>query len=335
MVAEVMSKIHAPALSSLIARARSAPIQPDCDPLSRALPHEAWLANSFGLSSSLQAKNSPPLAALLMASYGLVSDDGTWFILHPANIRVGFDHMLMADTRTLALSDAESRALFDAALPFFENAGVPLLYGDAMTWFVRADDWKDLQTSTPDVACGRHLAHWLPRGENELSWRKLHTEVQMLWHIHPVNAARQQRGENTINALWLWGASGTAALKTSPPNTSALRFSGLMNAYAELLAENRPDVDAARILTSPPNHGLLWLDQLIAPALAGDWHEWLVAYTELEQDWFAPLLAGLQKKQIDRITLHLSNDTKMVSLTSDRISQRKFWLRKSLERLQS
>ncbi len=44
----------------------------------------------------------------------------------------------------------------------------------------------------PEGAHGRRLASVL-------------TEVQMLWHVHPVNRIRHAAGRREANALWVWG----------------------------------------------------------------------------------------------------------------------------------
>ena len=33
--------------------------------------------------------------------------------------------------------------------------------------------------------------------------RRLQSEVQMLLHTHPLNAAREDRGDLTVNSFWL------------------------------------------------------------------------------------------------------------------------------------
>jgi glycosyltransferase involved in cell wall biosynthesis len=49
----------------------------------------------------------------------------------------------------------------------------------------------------------------MPRDTNEEGiakrWRKLQNEIQMLWHIDPVNEEREQRGMPSINSLWISG----------------------------------------------------------------------------------------------------------------------------------
>ncbi len=335
LATDLLNQLRAPSLASLVSRTRKTIRQPDFDPTARALPHEAWLACQFGLTEQPTLNNSPPFAGVAMHLRGRDQDKGYWFILHPAHVAIGHSEMVMADRRSLALPETESLALFKAALPCFEEAGKQLLYGDAMTWFVRADDWKELRTTTPDMACGRSLSHRMPEGTNESQWRKLLNEVQMVWHAHPVNAAREQRGASRVNALWLWGGSygATPNFPAILPYTAAFRFAGRMEAYGQFFPESKPDCKAADVLSSTPEHGLVLLDDLIAPTLAGDWHGWLSIYEGLEVEWFEPLLEALERDQIDRVTLNLSNDTRLKTFTSNRSAQRKFWVRRSLTAL--
>ena len=335
MAKQLVHELEIDALAAMIAHTRTSSRLPDFAPLSRALPHEAWLAYQFGLTEAIVSDNSPPFAAAAMQLRGLAQDKGFWFILHPAHVDVGHDQMVMADRRTLALAAAESLAMFNAAKPCFDEAGRTLLYGDAMTWFIRADDWNDFQTTSPDMACNRNLSHWMPEGKQELQWRKLQNEVQMVWHTHPINAARAERGAKTVNSLWLWGGT-YGAMPNFPailPYTAAFGFSGRMEAYGQFFPENRPEYTVADILSNPPEHGMVFIDQLIAPALAADWNAWLSAYQELEAVWFDPLFEELNNQRIDRITLNLSNDVTLKAFSTDRQSQRKFWIRKSLSEL--
>lgn len=321
-----------PALARCVSRHREILRQADFDTHARALPHEAWLAAQLGLTENPDPANSPPFASVSMYLHGVGQQKGFWFILHPAHIQVYPDRMVLQDRRRIRLAEADSRALFNAAQPAFEQAGKTVVYGNETTWFLRADDWQNLVTATPDMACGRHLAHWMPEGPQEPAWRKLLNDVQMIWHDHPVNRARQEKGEEKINALWLWAGS-TATLPTFPailPYTKAYRFAGRMEAFGQFFDECEQDCTADTTLAHPPEHGLLLVDELIAPALAGDWHAWRTAYETVEDVWLAPLLEGLMQRKIDRLTLNMSHDTSLKTFVIDRAAQRKFWVRQSL-----
>ena len=108
------------------------------------------------------------------------------------------------------LTQTESAELLKAALPFieedFQNA---LLLQGQHYWFVQAGPFASLESYSIDQAHGRNIDWWMPRDTNEEGiakrWRKLQNEIQMLWHIDPVNEEREQRGMPSINSLWISG----------------------------------------------------------------------------------------------------------------------------------
>lgn len=286
---DLIAALEAPALARLLSRGSELP-GIAFEPFSASLPHEALLAGTTG-------DNSPPAAHALMRELGLPETGGYWFVLQPAHFHVARDHLVLTDLRQLALDETESRTLFDAALPLFQELGHDLRYGDARRWFLRADDWQGLRTTTPDAATGHNIDVWLPSGERARDWRKLHNEVQMLWHMHPLNDEREMRGEARVNALWLWG--------------------GASPALAPVSARPLPQVD----------------ESLVSHALAGDWGRWLVAMNEVERTQIAPLLAALASGEIARLSLQLTDATRIRSWRATRAGMRKFWVKPSLSRL--
>ena len=213
-----VARLQAPALATLLARTRfgkNALRTHSFNEFSRTLPHETWSAQRFGLNpelpaeslAELQADTSPPLAASALRSFGLAADTGFWFVIQPVHIHIARDHLVLTDLRQLQLAEPEARRLFEVARALFEQDGRQLLYGNPSTWFARADDWSELQTATPDAACGRSIDIWTPKGDGERQWRKLQNEVQMEWFAHPVNEERQARGAKPVNSIWLWGGA--------------------------------------------------------------------------------------------------------------------------------
>ncbi|MGB7480881.1 MAG: hypothetical protein WA924_11165, partial [Burkholderiaceae bacterium] len=97
-------------------------------------------------------------------------------------------------------------------------------------------------------------------------------------------------------------------------------------------ARRRAD-SAAQLLSDPPRHALLVLDELSTAALAGDWSYWLERMHALESAWFAPLLEALQSGKIERLTLVCSNATELIEAGASSGSLRKFWIKPSLARL--
>ena len=327
LAADLLRALKLPSFALLAARAKADELH-TTDGFARALPHETWLAQRFGLQAGLAHGGSPPVALAAMATHGLQAEPGTWYMLQPAHLHVARDHLVLTDQRQLALDEPEARALFGSAQALLAESGVPLLYGDARTWFVQAGEWHGLQTSTMDAACGHNIDIWMPKGEGERAWRKLQNEIQMEWHAHPVNEARAERGAKTVNSVWLWGG---AAQDTAPPASDYSHAWGLAG-WTGVLATSAQG-DAAAVIRAAPTHGLLMVDTLSAPALAGDWALWLDAWHAIEAEWLVPLLAALRAGQLDMLTLVLSDGARLQELAASRTSLRKFWVQPSLARL--
>jgi hypothetical protein len=260
-----------------------------------------------------------------MAALGL-EDAGRWFLLQPAHLHVARDHLVLTDWRALRIDDAESQVLFASAEAACAAHGHALRYGDARTWFLRADDWIGLKTSTMDAACGHNIDIWMPKGAGERAWRKLQNEIQMEWHMHQVN---QARGAQPVNSVWLWGGGQCGEDLPVSPYSHVYGASGWT---AHLDAGTQP-ANAERIVADAPQYGLLIIDELSAPALADDWSAWLAAWHEIESAWLAPLVAALREGRFDGINLLLADGERLLEISASRASLRKFWLRSSLAAL--
>jgi hypothetical protein len=338
MAADLFRELKTPALATLVGRAKSqsaASRHQLLDEFSRALPHEAWLARQFGVESRMREAGSPPVAVAAMQMFGLPSEAGVWFIVNPVYIHVARDHLVLTDQRQLPLAEQESRALFDIAQPLFEEAGKTLLYGDARTWFVRADAWDQLQTSTPDAASGHNIDIWMPKGPGEREWRKLQNEVQMHWFTHPINAERESRGIKPVNSIWLWGGTPTSMQASPGIYGEVFNAEGWMRAFPEFSAKQVSNATPSDIITQAPERGLLVLDSLIEPALTNDWSHWLDQVHAAEMNWLAPLLAALKSGKIDQLSLILTHHARISTFTASRPSLRKFWVQPSLAPLLS
>jgi hypothetical protein len=329
---DLLRELKTPALATLIARAQPSSHKA-FDEFLRALPHETWLADRFGFEPRFPLSSSPSVASATMASLGLPQEEGVWFMLHPVSLHITSSQLILTDLRQLKLSEQESRALFDAALPLFDAAGKSLIYGDAQTWFVRADDWHDLRTSTPDAALGQNINGSMPQGSGERDWRKLQNEVQMHWHTHPVNAKREAHKLKPVNSIWLWGGS-PITMKVAPSRyRHVFNLSGWMRGFGQFAARQTQAGSVSDLVAAAPEHGLLILDSLIEPALGGEWRNWLDRIDALETDWFAPLLSAMQASKIDRVSLILTHTSGLSEYTASKHSLRKFWVKPALTRL--
>ncbi|MEO6920479.1 MAG: hypothetical protein ABI171_15970 [Collimonas sp.] len=336
---DLLRELKLPALATLIARAKTGQSRREFDDFARALPHEMWLASQFslpafaaiGTDSGHEAQNSPALACATMRALGLNAEEGVWFMLNPAHIHIARDHLVLTDIRQIGLSEADSRELFEAAAPLFADVGRSLVYGNANTWFMRADDWQELITSTPDATCGHNIDIWMPKGSGDQAWRKLQNEVQMLWFAHPLNERREMQGMQTVNSLWLWGGESAKAAMPGQHEIFNLPhgFIGLSQ-YAKTVHAN---ASAADIIAAHPVQGLLTLDRLIQPALTGEWSSWLQELQTLENSYFTPLLQAIQEGRLDSVSLIITDSTHVLELSTSRLALKKFWRKPALTRL--
>ena len=305
---ELVKQMKTPSLAVLLGHAKDEHSH-DFDEFARLLPHEYWLTRHFNQNNS--RLNSPPLSHNRMRDFGLQAGNAYWFILSPVHIHIARDHMVMTDPRRLYYSEEEARALFDAAKEMCDDLGKTLMYGDKKTWFLRADDWASLQTASLDAAAGHNMDIWIAKGEHEIAWRKLQNEIQMLWHIHPVNQRRDEAGQNTINSVWLHSGSGQLyELNCQFGQHDFVSWSKQADAKRSVIIEH-----------------------LLEPALNSDWGTWFEQMNQLEQAWFAPALEALQSQQIKSLRLVLSDGQSLTEITCQAPQAWKFWRKPSLESL--
>ncbi|HEV2612743.1 MAG TPA: hypothetical protein VGU61_20955 [Noviherbaspirillum sp.] len=331
LAADLIRELKAPSLALLIARSKATTI--DCgEQIRELLPHEAWLSRQLGLADGDRSdiSNSPQVAIAAMQSFGVGQNDGYWFVLNPVHIHIARDHLVLTDQRQLHLSDEQSRELFDIAQPLFQESGKSLVFGNSSNWFMRADDWRELRTCTPDAACGHNIDLWMPKGKNEREWRKLQNEVQMHWHGHAINEERESRGMKPVNSIWLWGGASAARDSAKHQHAACFNAGGWMDAFGMLSGTRIHHQSVSKVIAAPGERGLLCLDTLIEPVLAHDWSNWLQRMQEYDADWFAPLHEALKSGKIGTISIIASRHAKMAIYNISRHSLRKFWVKSSL-----
>ena len=117
-------------------------------------------------------------------------------------------------------------------------------------------------------------------------------ELQMLLFEHPVNQAREARGELTVNSLWLWGGGGLPAV----PKPAVGLYSndadvGALGRFCGVEAEAMPSLFSVGLLDK---NKLIVLDQLKEAGQYGDAFGWREAIIAMERDWFVKLVAYLR-----------------------------------------
>jgi hypothetical protein len=202
---QVLPSLALPNLARLLQRLTPQP--PDRgDAYSLSPPHERALAAAWGWRGD---DGALPFAALAAAADGVDVQDRAWGLVTPAHWQVGRDHITMADPDALGLPEHESRALCEAVRDLFESEGFAWIWGAPGRWYAAHPSLAGLPCASLDRVVGRNVDFWIDAGAAAHPraglMRRLQSEVQLLLYPHPINEAREARGEPAVNSFWLSG----------------------------------------------------------------------------------------------------------------------------------
>ncbi len=164
-------------------------------------PAERWVAAALGLETDEHA----PWGALAALGDGLQPGDAPWALALPVHLQLGRESLSLADPAGLRLHADESAALLDAVRPLLVDADWRIEQPQPSRWLLSHRSLVDVCTADPSRAVARNVASWMPGGAAARPWRRLLTEIQMVWQHHAVNEARLRDGAPDINTVWLHG----------------------------------------------------------------------------------------------------------------------------------
>lgn len=248
-----LAALQLPHLAQLLRRWVPAGPADEGDAFSLSPPHERALARAWGWQG---ADGCLPWAARAAVADGIDTGDLAWGLITPAHWHLGTEQLSLLDPAGLLLSEAESRALFDAVSELFTSQGWLLAWGAPLRWYAAHESLAGLPCASLDRVIGRNVDLWLGSNPALRPLRRLQAEVQMLLHAHPLNAEREARGLLPVNSFWL---SGCGLAQPVQPHARQVAC----------------QVD----------------ERLRTHALAGDWPGWLRAWETLDE---GPLRALLQ-----------------------------------------
>src|SRR5512138_1128378 len=233
-----------------------------------------------------------PLAPILLEADGGTAGDAYWLRADPVHLRVMRDRIVLSESAALELSREEADTLAAAIGRHFGAELEPRVLRP-QHWYAQLPPTTRLTTTPLSLATGRDIDPLLPQGTDAMRFRVLLNELQMLLHEHPVNQAREARGELPVNSLWLWGG-GTkpvapgARVRLYARDDASLALGAFGGAQLSPLP---PYLDEH--LLAP--EGVFVLDELARAAQCGDAYGWRKALHTLETHWFEPLRRNLHR----------------------------------------
>jgi len=295
---------------------------------------EAWLAEAFGL----EVGALPAGALTALADDAQATDRGLhWMRADPVHLHLAREQLVLVPSAAFALTPEEAGALCEALNAHFAGAlRISPCAGHPGCWTARVEgpalafDTPPLEAAGDDV--DRHLRAQSD-GADVAQARRSHAllnELQMLLHAHPVNAAREARGELAVNSVWFWGAGplpprADGRWRTvSADEPLALGLARLGGARGLPLAAS---ADGWLARTPEDGRHLIVLDVLRVPHALRDVEPYLAGVQALEARWFAPLLDALRTQRIGMLTLHAPDAAEALSIETVRADLRRFWRR--------
>lgn len=298
-----------PALEKLLARALSAPL-----PL---ISLEAWLCATFGTEGGA-------VAPITLQADGASPGDAYWLRADPVHLVLRGNELIMHPIASLAVE--ESTQLCDSLNLHFAGDGLHFVTPRPQRWYLRLEHAPRLTTHTLAQAAGKDVREYLPQGPDALHWHRLLNEIQMLLFAHPVNQAREARGELAINSVWLWGG-GRLPERLLRPFGYVRTDSPLAVAFAQAagIAVAPLSLDGGRWASGAMQDELVvWhgLTHALQEGGVGGWHDSL---QELEHNCVNPLLRALQRGRIDGIALDALQEQGSVRFTLTRGRAWQLW----------
>lgn len=290
-----------------------------------AIDSETWLCQAF----EVEKQHDWPVAALTALVDGLAAESGTWLRADPVHLQLQRDRSLVLAAPALQITAAEAAALTASLNAHFAADGITLNAAQPARWYLAHAEAATITAPMLSAVAGRPL----PRAQLAGRWHRWLTEIQMLLHEHPVNAAREQRGAPVINSLLLWGGGHKPAVPgkhySHVWSTDPLAVALAVQCGAEHAAA--PGTAAAWLAaqtgkSAAETRHLVVLEQAHHAARYEGPEAWRHAVSALEDGWFAPLWSALGNtvSTLDIVTTDPERCLRVMLRPADRF---KFWRR--------
>ena len=328
--AEVCSGLHLPALHKMLARSASV----DSDPSTSSGQTDSsggrlenYLCELFGVPCEPYA----PIAPISALFDGL--GEGCWLRADPVHLRLQRDQLVLLPN--VAVSADEAALLCKALNEHFAGQCLEFFAPHPQRWYVRLEHLPDIETVPLSQAVGRNVHDLFPKGAEALRWHQLFNEVQMLLFSHPVNEARETRGELPINSLWFWGGgcSSDVSLQKNFDSVSSneafvemfasvanIPFAGWSGKWGDSLSSE------VRGFSSEGKQLLVWTGLRLA-LQQGDLSAWRDALQDFETGYAQPLWQALRAGKISQLQVDILGGNCVRCLLLNRADTWKFWRR--------
>ena len=286
-------------------------------PGSEARGITAALLNALGMPAAT------PVAPLALLGAGSDPVDDYVLCADPVHLVADRDTVVLAST-----IDDLSREDADKLVRMLDRhfAGDDLRFEAVRpdAWFARRQHAPDIATTPVDAARGRKLLASMPSGVEAGTWKRWQNEIEMLLHEHPVNAAREARGEAPVSGIWFWGG-GRIADAGAMPLSAVAAAPGRLGDLARGIAMHGGGAMATLherddLLQTMTRANALAASHREAPTVALVVLPAFFDAAMLETKWLAPALDELGAHRVDALHLIANGNAVTATWTAQRPS---------------
>ncbi len=270
---------------------------------------EDWYIKTFN------ATGCDGLASLHCAQTENINNE-YWMFITPISLAPTNDDLFMHQSENI--TENESRKLFSLLQQHLIEEFDCLTFINPTLWGLKTKDCQDLLTVNHEKAVNSSIADHIMTGSDSRKWRRLTSEIEILFSQHSVNHRRQKDGKHPINSIWIWGTG-------RPPN---LGISNTFISSERQLALNLAKVSQATIMD--PIQKLKEMKagknvkNIIFELKSSLYHsqDWNIAFNK---DWLLPAHLMQKKRQLGMVTLVFENKSQIVQLDLHKMSHWKIW----------
>ena len=190
------------------------------------LGHVAWHYATLRSAEHLQCQlaSRAERAAVAQARIALRGPAAPFVLCaDPIHLTMGRDRAYLEASAAQLLTESESQQFLATLNAHFSRDGVQFFHHPAANALLCGTAWcatfaapLEIHTATLAEALDSSAAAVAPTGAHARRLRVIETEVQMLLYNHPVNQAREARGERAVNSVWFWGEADATPARTPP-----------------------------------------------------------------------------------------------------------------------
>ncbi len=224
----------------------------------------------------------------------------------PVHLRADQRYLRLFGTHGMPLRAGEAEELVASINAYHVSRGWQLHAPHPQRWYLALPERPALHTHAPQLAAGADIDPFLPAGADAIRWHAIMNELQMLLHDHPVNTAREARGEPAINSLWFWG-NGTLPDTVTAPASAICADHPVARGLALHAGVHCKPVPDNLAQWQDSGTALVVLDALEWPQCYQDVEGWLERFETLERDWLRPAALAVYRGRLSALTLECCN----------------------------